>query len=506
MPIIPYYMAVTDLLTKKPFYRLQNSGLTKKSEVPVDSMRYTEKKTVGMPMTQTDFLEEYYPSAHKITSEVFFPECYNYGEVITETGEKMETMYREETFRVAVPLQAVITVQHLVHMFGNDTHHELTDTKVNDELNTKFYDYQNGWLVKNMDIALYQLGRSADITGDGALVFYYYQGQIHTKNLSFLDGDLIFPHYDSITGEMDVFARKFSSYDEQGNEVISWVEVWDNEYLTRYKQTTTGVRGVWNRAIGAFGFDGYQVAERRKHGFSRCPVVYYRSKENGPVWNNVQYLVDDIEVALSYWAKACASTANDAYILKGDDVEIKGDPLGRVRAFTMGKEDDVSLLEKKSDNGYFQAYVDRLYKELFRGSFTVEPPELTAGDKPSSAIKLVYAPSLDKAILDAKDYKETIDNCKSLFCEGYGTELGRRTEFMELDKHIYSWIIPFVHESTESLVANLVQLKNSELISTTTAVEHSPYSTNNEADKIFKEMKQQQAADRLYQLKTAQAE
>jgi hypothetical protein len=211
-------MAVTDLLTKKPFYRLQNSGLMQKSEVPVDNMRYTEKQMVGMPLTQTDFLEEYYPSAHKITSEVFFPECYNYGEIITETGEKMETMYREETFRVAVPLQAVITVQHLVHMFGNDTHHELTDTKVNDELNTKFYDYQNGWLVKNMDIALYQLGRSADITGDGALVFYYYQGQIHTKNLSFLDGDLIFPHYDSITGEMDVFARKFSSYDEQGNE------------------------------------------------------------------------------------------------------------------------------------------------------------------------------------------------------------------------------------------------------------------------------------------------
>ena len=191
---------------------------------------------------------------------------------------------------------------------------------------------------------------------------------------------------------------------------------------------------------------------------------------------------------MSYWAKACASTANDAYLLKGDDVEIKGDPLGRVRAFTMGK------------------YVDRLYKELFRGSFTVEPPELTAGDKPSSAIKLVYAPSLDKAILEAKDFKDTIDNCKSLFCEGYGTEQSRRTEFMNLDEHIFSWIIPFVHESTESLVANLVQLKNSSLISTTTAVEHSPYSTNNEADKIFREMKQEQAADRLYQLKTAQSE
>ena len=499
-------MAVTDLLTKKPFYRLQNSGLKEKSAVKIENMKYTEKALVGMPMTQTEFAEEYYPSAHRITSEVFFPECYNYGKVITEDGEELETMYREETFRVTVPLQAVITVQHLVHMFGNDVHHELTDTKVSDTLQDNFYDFQTGWLTKNMDIALYKLGRSAAITGDGAMVFYYNRGKLGIKNLSFLEGDTCYPHYDSITGELYMFARKFSSFDEQGNEVISWVEVWDNEYLTRYRQAKTGIEGAVNVVKNYFGMDGYEVVERQRHGFSRCPVVYYRSKENGPVWNNVQYLIEDIEVAMSYWAKACASTANDAYLLKGDDVEIKGDPLGRVRAFTMGKEDDVSLLEKKSDNGYFQAYVDRLYKELFRGSFTVEPPELTAGDKPSSAIKLVYAPSLDKAILEAKDFKDTIDNCKSLFCEGYGTEQSRRTEFMNLDEHIFSWIIPFVHESTESLVANLVQLKNSSLISTTTAVEHSPYSTNNEADKIFREMKQEQAADRLYQLKTAQSE
>lgn len=224
---------------------------------------------------------------------------------------------------------------------------------------------------------------------------------------------------------------------------------------------------------------------------------------NGPIWNNVQYLIEDIEMAMSYWAKACASTANDAYVMKGDDVEIKGDPLGRVRAFTMGKDDDVSLLEKKSSGEYFQAYVDRLYKELFRGSFTVEPPELTAGDKPSSAIKLVYAPSLDKAMLDAKDFKPVIDNVNELFCEGYGIEQGAITEYMEFSNHIYSYIKPYIYENEAELVNNLVQLKNSGLISTETGAEHSPYSTNNELDKIIKEKKNEQAADRLYQLKQA---
>ena len=149
-------MAVTDLLVKKPFYRIQNSGLEKKKEetVNVASMRYKEKDIIGKPMSQTEFLEEYYPSGHKITNEFFFPESYNYGEIITEDGEKMETMYREETFRVAVPLQRVVAVQHLVHLYGNDTHHELTDAKVDSQLNERFFNFQTGWLSKNIDIAL----------------------------------------------------------------------------------------------------------------------------------------------------------------------------------------------------------------------------------------------------------------------------------------------------------------------------------------------------------------
>ena len=211
-------MQVKELLVKKPFYRLQNSGLVATQAVPVSTMKYMEKQQVGMPMTQTDFLEEYYPSSHKINNEIFFPEAYSYGEVITETGEKMETMYREETFRVSVPLQNVISVQHLVHLYGNDVHHELTDSKVSDELNEQFFDFQQGWLAKNMDITLYEAGRSEEITGDKAIVFYMYKGKLHTKVLSFLNGDTLYPHYSMETGEMNLFARKFSSYDENNNE------------------------------------------------------------------------------------------------------------------------------------------------------------------------------------------------------------------------------------------------------------------------------------------------
>ena len=497
-------MNINELLTKKPFYRIQNSGLFTKSETLTDQLKYREKKQHAMLMTQTDFLEEYYASGHKINSEMFFPECYNYGEVITENGEKLETMYREETFRVAVPLQKVVALQHLVHLYGNDIHHELSDNKVSDELNDKFMEFQMGWLSKNIDIAIYEAGRSEEITGDKAIVFYMYEGKAYTKVLSYLNGDTLYPHYDPITGKMNVFARKFTSYDENNNEAITWVEVWDDTNLSRYKQDLKGIRGTVNKAKEYLGFSGYELVYRQPHGFPEIPVNYGRAKENGPGWNDVQYLADEIEVALSYWAKSCASTANDAYVVKGDDVEIKGDPLGRVRAFTMGKDDDVSLLEKKTAGDYFQAYVERLYKEFFRGSFTVETPELKSGDTPASTIKLIYAPNLDLAMLQAKDQHEFINRTRHLFCIAYGMEKGHITDYLKLDEHILSYIQPFVHEDTAGKVANLVALKNAGLLSTETGCEQNPYCTNAEADKVFKEQKKQQEADRLYQLKTGQ--
>lgn len=496
-------MAVRDLLTKKPFYRIQNSGLFTRTQTPVKAIRYTEKDTVGMMMTQTDFIEEYNPSGHKITNELFFPECYNYGEVIMENGEKRETMYREETFRVSVPLQRVVATQHLVHLYGNDTHHELTDSKVDDKLNDEFFSFQTGWLSKNIDIALYEAGKSEEITGDKAIVFFMYKGKMHTKVLSFLNGDTLYPHYDMVTGKINVFARKFDSYDENNRKTVSYVEVWDDTYLARYKQTNIGLKGAVNRVKDYLGIDGYELVYRQKHGFSRCPVAYKRSASNGPGWNDVQYLADEIEVALSYWAKACASTANDAYLLQGDDIDIKGDPYGRVRAFTAGKEDKVSLLEKKSGGEFYQAYVERLFKEFFRGSFTVEPPELKSGDTPAAAIKLIYSPNLDLAILQAKEEQTFINEVRELFCEAYGMEQGRITEYMRLNDHIISYIIPFVHENVSETTNNLVALKNAGLMSTETGAEHNPYTTNAEPDRIFKEQKQKQAADRLYQLRTS---
>lgn len=80
-------------------------------------------------------------------------------------------------------------------------------------------------------------------------------------------------------------------------------------------------------------------------------------------------------------------------------------------------------------------------------------------------------------------------------------EIKSQTAMVDIAKRTLSYIIPFVHQNDSELCTNLVMLKNAGLMSTETGAEHNPYTTNAEPDKIFKEQKAQQAADRLFQLR-----
>lgn len=501
-------MAVRELLTKQPFYRLTNGGREAQAynkPMYVDQMKYQERRLMGSIMTQADYLEEFYPFSHRVMSDFYFPEFYNYTEKTDQDGKTEIEWNREETFRIGATLQCVTTVQQLVHLCGNDIHFEITDNNIESRTEELFKQYQKGWLRHDMEVAFYRLAESVKMTADGAVCFFLNNGKLGVKAFSYLNGDTLFPHYDPITGEMTQFARKFSSYDEQGKEVIAWVEVWDKQYLTRYRQAKKGMKGIVNGLKDYFGMDGFEVVYRARHGFSRCPVSYKRDKHNGPCWNLIQCLIDDYEVALSYFAKNNAGVALPSYKLKGDDIDIQGDPLGRIRAFTMGKEDDVSIIQPQQLSENYTQYIKYLLDEIFQGGFIVRQPELKSGDTPTGTMKLYYAPSLDKAELECKDYKDTITDMQSLFCEGYGIQEGMVTEFLNLNDHIYGWAIPFVHENNSSLIADLVQSKNAGILSAETASEHNPYANNGEFRRVTAEAKQQQQADRLYQLKAARA-
>jgi len=187
-------------------------------------------------------------------------------------------------------------------------------------------------------------------------------------------------------------------------------------------------------------------------------------------------------------------------LLKGDDVEIQGDVYGAVKAITMGKEDDASFMTRPEASKEFELQITTLLKMIFMGSFVVMPPEVKSGDLPGVAIKLIYSPSLEKAMIDTKEFDHVVDDAKDLFLYGYGVETGKVSRFLSLK--ILSYIIPYIHQNTAELVQNLVSCVGAGILSKQSGSEQTGYDKNAEWDRILREHKAEQEADLLYQIKT----
>lgn len=481
---------INDILTKRAFVRpmplfIQATSLTRKPE----RANAPNDHTLWQVVSQGQFVREYYPSAHLINDPVYYPDRIKY-------DEEKKQFFTEKVVRCAFPLQMIITAQHLVHVAGNDVRHELTDSDNDKKKQELFLQWQKGWLDENIETRLYYFYKSTYIVGEAALLFYLKDKKMYTKNLSFLNGDTLYPHYDSITGKLDAFARKFSDYDEENREYVQWLEVWDEKYLRRYRRDVQGMRGVVRKVKELFGLDGWVLVSEDLHGFERVPVTYHR-REEGACWSFVQDAIDKYELAVSYLCQNNMAYAFPIIVLQGDNVDIQGDIYGQVKAITADNDASIKYLERSDNTAAFELQLNTLLRQIFLGSFAVMPPEVKSGDLPGVAIKLIYSPSLDRAMIDAKEFDHVIDDTNELFTYAYGIQEKKSTQFQSLN--ILSYIVPYIHQNTAELINNLVQAKSAGILSAETASEQSTYGKNCEFAKITAEAKQEQQADLLYQ-------
>ncbi len=481
---------INDILTKRAFVRpmpqyIKTATLTRKPE----RAKALKDNALWQVVSQEQFVREYYTSGHLINDPAYYPDRIKY-------DEEKKQFFTEKVVRCAFPLQMIITSQHLVHIAGNDIRHELTDSETSEEREELFLKWQKGWLDENIETRLYFFYKSAYIVSEAALLFYLKDGKMYTKNLSFLNGDTLYPHYDSITGNLDAFARKFSDYDEDNNEYVQWLEVWDEKYLRRYRRDVQGFQGAVTKVKELFGLDGWTLVSEEKHGFERVPVAYHR-RDEGACWSFVQDAIDKYELAVSYLCQNNMAYAFPIMVLKGDNVSIEGDIYGQVKAITADMESDIKYLERSDNTAAFELQLNTLLRQIFLGSFAVMPPEVKSGDLPGVAIKLIYSPSLDRAMINAKEFDHVIDDVQELFTYAFGMQEKKLTAYRSLD--ILSYIVPYIHQNTAELIQNLVQATGAGILSKETGSELTTYGKNYEFAKITAEAKEQEKADMLYQ-------
>lgn len=480
-----------DILLKKPFVKVMPGPLFTTKLTSTEMRRVKRDCPAYECVSQEQFIREYDPAGHKINSDKHYPDRIKYNE---ETKE----YYKEYMFRACFPFQRIITTQQLIHLCGNDIHIELSEEHTSEAELDLILKLKKGWLLKDMEIAFYELAKSVKKTGDGATVMFLKDGKVYWKSLGYDKGDILYPHYDSISGELMLFARSYKDYDAEGKCNNTYVEVWDNVNLTRYKRAEKGIKAGVNKLLNVFGIDGFEIeTPPTPHGFDEIPVVYVRD-DDGACWSGSQDSIDKYELAISHLCQNNMAYAFPIMVLKGSEVEIKADIYGAVKAIDAGTDGEAKYLEPAGNVDSFKLQTDILLKNIFNGSFAVLPPEIKSGDFPGVTIKLIYSPSLDKAIDDSKFYQLAIGKMTRLFKFGYGIELSCATQMMNLQT--YTWIEPYVHQNQTELVNNLVQLVNSDLLSHNTGSTLTGYGENNEYEKIIKEKKEQEKADLLFEL------
>lgn len=515
-------MNFREILVKQPFYEMKPDGY-------MNHGLYTDKvgdrSYTTMPFdpmtrrikTQADFLREYYPSGHRIWDHDAYPDILkenpDYDPSDPKSGKRY---YLQPIMRCAFAFQQLIATKHTLHLTGNDVQFELADgvdsLSKEDDMQRNLNIFKKGWLMANMEIVHFEAVNSYMIVAEAAVVGYISNGKFGAKPLSFKNGDYLYPHFDSITGELTVFARKYYDSDEQGNAQIEWVEVWDDTYLYRFKNDVSSDKSLAEKAAekikNIFGMSGYALVEKRKHGFPFIPVAYARN-EDGPCWASVQRNIEDYEEAFSYLCENNKAYAFPIFYVKGDgeDVAITGDDMtGSVKSIAMGsKDNEAGFLNGTDASDAFATQLNKSYELIYELSFTVKPPELKSGDLPGVAIKLLYSPAIEVAMNDAQRLQPFLDQLVRIAKFGIGFENNITATLTSLD--INAWIEPYIHQNKTEVITNLATAVQNHFLSKQTASERCPdFPKNAEFDRILREQKEEDQQDLLMDIQRQDAE
>jgi hypothetical protein len=493
------------LLTKKPFYRLM-PDTPERTDFGV--LRDTNEKIVikdnlaYMEVTQADFRRELDPASHAINDRnVYINYRYN---------PKDDLYYQEDFPRYAFAYQQEILDDRMARTTGNDMQFDLADDITNEEKLNIYSIFKAGWADKRMENAWHFSIKSDYSVADVAFVGIMTKCVFSWKVLSFNNGDVLYPHYDRITGKLNIFARTYTSDDDEGN-TRNYVDVWDDKYYYRLvdadpnesnqpveqtEQTTPSL----NTTAGEFDIDGYTIEDQRLHGFPWIPISYHR-RDDGPVWSPSQETIEHREAAFSRLAQNNHDFGLPIMYLKGEGRKIKEiatkDMSYASKIFILPDNGEAGFMKRESASEAYKTELDLLEEKIYSQSMVIKAPELKSGDTPAAAIKLLYSDAYNKALLEIQEYDEFVCKMINIFKWGYGIEKQKRLAFM--NTRISFYILPWIPINDAEATNNLATAVQNGFVSKQTASEKFYFSTPQEWKRIQQEKHDDQMQELLFQ-------
>ena len=419
--------------------------------------------------TQSDFIRQYFPTSHLINHIKYYP---NTMYVNKETG-KYQAKVRS---RIAIGFQERILTKRKEALLGNNVGMKIISQSTSQAMLDKLAFFREGWEEKDMEVAINNAIESDFLTADCAVYIYMDGGKVKWRTFSFKDGDILFPHYDTLTGEMTLFGRQYYQEDWDGNKKL-YLDVIDQKEFVTYVNSNDDKGWV---------MEGEPV----KHGFPFCPVAYHRS-DNGPVWSASQSLIDGYEIAISQFSENNAAYALRILYTLGGEMEVLTNTDGTpARIDSIDPNSKVGFLEPaQGADGAFTAQLSIMEKNIMRGSFAVETPEIKSGaDMSSRTVKMLFADSYLKALSDSMEYQPFLNRVTYLFKYGYYMEQNKVSDVNTFK--VKAYLEPFIFLCENDVIAGIQQLVAAGAMSRKTATElayNIGYSSPDEINRITQE-------------------
>lgn len=494
---INYYLGQPDeLLKKKPFIRGGEYKNTKTdteaglTDVVTASLPELKGKIIG----QETFLQEYNPSLHSINSNKSIPP---FRFKIDGSEEEIVDVV------VASAKQKNIHTKQVLHLCANDL--ELTMLGSNDDarqrtlfdkifgrnkdtnldeksINEKmlFSKFKQEWSYRNLKQYRDKAVSIQKSTGDSGTLFVYDKKANKTKikNLSFADGYVIIPNYDEFGDTIAV-----SLYYE--TKEAYFIKTYTDTHVYTFKKDII----TETNTVGNLEFT--QVGSGEVHGFNTIPLIY---KRGYVAWEFAQSAIEMYEIIMAINAVVMKRFGWNWLYFNGsiDNMSINaGDGVTVVTNTNPENEKaDLKYINYPEAIG-IDKMLEKLDDEIQTASSTtmILPKYIKAGnDISGTAVKVTMSMDYELALQTANDWQEWCDKFVDLFCQALGREEGRIDKYTSL--RIKGCFKVWMPESETQYNQMILQLKQTNVISTLTATERCTVSAPDEYERILHEQMQ----------------
>ena len=391
-------------------------------------------------VTQTKFLNEYYPTGHKIFDRAWYQD-------IAMRDEKGNLLGFYEVNRISVPIQAMTIDVILAHLLGNKTHIVDGTLKENPALPL----YKEYWVTKNIDTAIYEFMKSSLALGDSALLLYREDGELKWQVLSFFNQD-------EFNMEYDKYGKPYRFYKYYDNKV----DVYDKGYVTTYSREVE-----WKKE------------SKTSHGFKGLPVVYHK-REDGAFWTRSQSNIENMELMLSRLSEDNRKKFKSLYHMKTHNPDsVVTQSTGMTDLIITDSDGDFKLVNGAEISTQFEFEFATQLELIYNSLGIVFPKHKSSGDMPTGSMKMMFYPTERIVMSLIHEYDACIDDMNAVVIQGFVSENTEQT--VNIGKgNIRASIRIFTPQDDSSKVDSIVKLKQANVISGETASDESPYASNNE--------------------------